>query len=101
MVTYYYYHHHHLQFYDTTDFYNGVGDYKYEDIFTTFPSRRRHFDTLFLINVFKGKFGYSSVLDTVSPHICIMSVRNYFTAHRNCKDSPAAGSVSSANAILS
>jgi hypothetical protein len=43
-----------------TRFFNGVCDYKYEDIlvrlnFLTLHLRRRHLDTLFLINVFKGK----------------------------------------------
>jgi hypothetical protein len=30
---------------------------------------RRHLDALFVINVFKGKISYLSVLDTVSLHI--------------------------------
>jgi hypothetical protein len=49
-----------------TRFFNGVCDYKYEDIlvklnFLTLHSRRRHLDALFLINVFKDKISCSSV----------------------------------------
>jgi hypothetical protein len=57
-----------------TKIFNGVCDYKYEDIlvrlnFLTLHLRRRHLDALFLINVFKGKISCSSVFDTVSLRI--------------------------------
>jgi hypothetical protein len=50
-----------------TRFFNGVCDYKYEEIlvrlnFLTLHLRRRHLDALFLITVFKEKISCSSVL---------------------------------------
>jgi hypothetical protein len=56
-----------------TIFFNGVCDYKYEDIlvrfhFLTLHLRRRHLDALFLMNGFKGKISYS---DTVNLRIPI------------------------------
>jgi hypothetical protein len=67
-----------------TRFFNGVCDYKYEDIlvrlnFLMLHLRRRHLDALFLINVFKGKISCSSVFDTVSLRIPTRSVRDYYT----------------------
>jgi hypothetical protein len=63
-----------------TRFFNGVCDYKYEDVllrlnFLTLHLRRRHLDALFLINVFKGKISCSSVFDTVSLLIPTRSIR--------------------------
>jgi hypothetical protein len=85
--------------------FNGVCDYKYEDIlvrlsFLTLDSRRRHLDSLFLINVFKCKISCSSVSDTVSLRIPTTSIRDYsnFTEHHNFKVSPSARCVSAANA---
>jgi hypothetical protein len=51
--------------------FNGMCDYKYEDVlvrlnFLTLHLRRRHLDAIFLINVFKGKISCSSIFDTVS-----------------------------------
>jgi hypothetical protein len=76
-------------------FFNGVCDYKYEDIlvrlnFLMLHLRRRYLDALFLINVFKGKNSCSSVFDTVRLRIPTRSVREYstFTVHRNFKVSP-------------
>jgi hypothetical protein len=89
-----------------TRFFNGMYDYKYEDIlvrlnFLTLHLRRRHLDAIFLINVFKGKISCSFVFDTVSLHIPNRSVTDYstFTVHCNFKVSPPARCVSAANAV--
>jgi hypothetical protein len=78
-----------------TRFYNGVCDYKYEDIlvrlnFLTLHSRRRLLYALFQINIFKGKISCSAVFDTVGLRIPTRSVRDdsTFTVNRNFKVSP-------------
>jgi hypothetical protein len=85
--------------------FNGVCDYKYEDIFVRLNSLTRYLkiknlDVLFLINTFNGKISCSSVLDTVSLRITTRSIRDYctFTVHRNFKVSPSITCVSAAKA---
>jgi hypothetical protein len=86
--------------------FNGVRDYKYEDILVrlnleTLHLKRRYLDALFLINVFKGKISCSSVFDTVSLRITTRSIRDYSTStlNRTSNVSSSAKSVSAANAV--
>jgi hypothetical protein len=86
--------------------FNGVCDYKYEDIlvglnFLTLHLRSRHLDALYLINGFKGKINCSSVLDTVGLLVPTRSIRDYFifTVNRNFKVSPSARCISAVSAV--
>jgi hypothetical protein len=88
-----------------TRFFNGVCDYKYEDILVRLNfltlNLRRHLDAIFLVNVFKGKISCSSVFDTVSLRKPARSARDYstFILHRSFKVSPSARCVSATNAV--
>jgi hypothetical protein len=47
--------------------------------FRTLYSRRRHLDALFLINVFKGKINYQSIMDTVGIRVPTRQIREIST----------------------
>jgi hypothetical protein len=86
--------------------YNGVCNYKYEDILfrlnlLTLQLRTRHLDALFLIDVFIGNICCSSILGSVSLRILSRSIRHYstFTVNRNFKVSPSVRCVSAATAV--
>jgi hypothetical protein len=67
---------------------------------STLHSRRKHLDTLFLINVFKNKIS-CSISDTVNLRIPSRRIRDFstFVVNHNFKVSPSARCVSAANAI--
>jgi membrane-associated HD superfamily phosphohydrolase len=68
---------------------------------STLYSRRKHLDSLFLINVFINKISCSSIFDTVSLCIPSRTIRDFstFVVRQNFKVSPSARCVSAANTI--
>jgi hypothetical protein len=86
--------------------FNGVCDYKYEDILVrlnilTLHLRRRHLDALFLINVLKAKLvaHLFLILLVCAYPLGLLRDLSSFTEHSNFKVSPSARCVSAANAV--
>jgi hypothetical protein len=57
-----------------TKFFNGISNFKYDDILVrlhlfSLCVRRRHLDAVFFINAFKGNIAYPSILHSVSLRI--------------------------------
>jgi hypothetical protein len=61
--------------------------------FRTLHPRRRHLDSLFLINVFKGKINCPCILDTVGIRVPTRQIREFYTFNVSSalKHSPSSG----------
>jgi hypothetical protein len=69
--------------------------------FRTHHSRQRHLDTLFLINVFKGKINCPSILGTVGIRVLTRQIREFstFSVSSALKHTPSARCVIAANGV--
>jgi hypothetical protein len=65
----------------------------------TLHIRRRHFDAVFLINVFSGTKQCQSVLETVGIRVPTRNIRNFNTFSCSLSHCPSARCVSAANAV--
>jgi hypothetical protein len=96
----------HFQLHVTPDSFNSLRNFKCVDIlvrlnFLSLHVRRRHLDSVFLINTFKGKIACPSILDSVGLRIPSRSIKNdsTFYVNLNSKASPSPRCVSAANAV--
>jgi hypothetical protein len=92
-----------LQPFATKDFFQDV-EYHYDNILEklnqrTLPIRRRHFDALFLINVFSDTKYCPSVLETVSIRVPTRNIRNFTTFSCSFSHCLTARCISAANAV--
>jgi hypothetical protein len=65
----------------------------------TLHIRRRHFDALFLINVFRGTKYYPSDLETVAIRVPTRNIRNFTTFSYSFSHCHSATCVSAPNAV--
>jgi hypothetical protein len=79
-------------------------EYHYDNVLgklnlQTLHIRRRHFDAVFLINVFSGTKQCPSVLETVGIRVPTRNIRNFNTFSCSLSHCPSARCVSAANAV--